>query len=206
MRFLALTLVGLPIFLFHWLWAQRLAAADDEERTASLRAIFFYGLLLGTLILLQNLFALVMRTLLMAMRLEPGRALFGPTQTASDNLIAIVINGLVALYFWQTLKGELAADLEGNANFSDVRRLYRYLWVIYGLLMTIFGAQQILRFIFFVPAGLLSSAAKPLSTARPCSSSERLFDICGLAVQRLARWRERINLRLGILASWRSAE
>ena len=86
--------------------------------------------------------------------------IFGPTQTASDNLIAIVINGLVALYFWNTLRGEWTGGLEGNANFADVRRLYRYLWVIYGLLMTIFGAQQILRFIFFVPSGLLGELGR----------------------------------------------
>jgi hypothetical protein len=159
-RALALTLVGLPIFLFHWLWAQRLAAGDDEERGASLRAIFFYGILLGTLIpLFQNLLALVNRTLLDVMRLVPGRAIFGPTQTAPDNLIAIVINGLVALYFWNVLRREWTA-LPVNDNFPDVRRLYRYLWVIYGLLMTIFGAQQILRYLFFVPSGLLGELSR----------------------------------------------
>jgi len=144
-----------------------------------------------------------MRSLLMAMRLEPGRAIFGPTQTASDNLIAIVINGLVALYFWKTLKGELAADLEGNANFSDVRRLYRYLWVIYSLLMTIFGAQQILRFIFFVPTGLLGELGRETAvngTALLLIGTP-VWTVAWLAVQRsLARAEENeSNLRLGIL-------
>src|SRR5512143_500665 len=106
-RALALTLVGLPIFLFHWLWAQRLAASDDEERTASLRAIFFYGILIGTLIpLVQNLLALLNRALLTVARLQPGRAILGPNGTAADNLIAIVINGLVAFYFWSVLRRE----------------------------------------------------------------------------------------------------
>src|SRR5512143_2494907 len=154
-RALALTLVGLPIFLFHWLWAQRMAGRDDEERTASLRAIFFYGILIGTLIpMFQNLLALVNRTLLQVMRLEPGRALFGGTQTASDNLIAILINALVALYFWNLLRGEWAA-LPAKSNFADARRLYRYAWVIYALLMVIFGAQQILSYLFFVPSDVL---------------------------------------------------
>jgi hypothetical protein len=40
---LALIFVGVPIFLIHWLWAQRVSAKDDEEKTASIRAIFFYG-------------------------------------------------------------------------------------------------------------------------------------------------------------------
>jgi hypothetical protein len=159
-RALALILVGLPIFLFHWLWAQRLSAADDEERTASLRAIFFYGILIGTLIpLIQNLLALVNRTMLGVVRLEPGRAIFGGTQTAPDNLIAIAINGLVALYFWSLLRREWAT-LPAQNNFADARRLYRYVWVIYALLMTIFGAQQILRYIFYVPSGVLGELTR----------------------------------------------
>jgi len=159
-RALALTVVGLPIFLFHWLWAQRLASSDDEERTASLRAIFFYGILLATLIpLIQNLLALLNRSLLLTAGLELGRAILGPAGTAPDNLIAIAINGLVALYFWSVLRAEWRA-LPAKENFADVRRLYRYLWVIYGLLMTIFGAQQILRYIFFVPTGLLGELTR----------------------------------------------
>jgi uncharacterized protein DUF5671 len=159
-RALALTLVGLPIFLFHWLWAQRLAASDDEERTASLRAIFFYGILIGTLIpLVQNLLALLNRALLTVARLQPGRAILGPNGTAADNLIAIVINGLVALYFWSLLRREWAT-LPSRDNFADVRRLYRYVWMIYGVLMTIFGAQQILRYLFFVPSGMLGELTR----------------------------------------------
>ena len=150
-RALALTVVGLPIFLFHWLWAQRLAASDDEERTASLRAVFFYGMLLATLIpLVQNLLALLNRGFLDVARLQVGRAILGSSGTAPDNLIAILINGLVALYFWRVLRLEWP-HLPSTENFTDVRRLYRYIWVVYGLLMTLFGAQQILRYIFFVP-------------------------------------------------------
>lgn len=157
---LALILVGLPIFVFHWLWVQRQAARDDEERTASLRAIFFYGILIGTLIpMFQNLLALVNRTLLEVMRLVPGRALFGGTQTASDNLIAIVINGVVVLYFWNLLRGEWER-LPAKSSFADARRLYRYIWVLYALLMVIFGAQQILSYIFFVPSDVLGELTR----------------------------------------------
>jgi hypothetical protein len=157
---LALILVGLPIFLFHWLWAQRLARADEEERSASLRAIFFYGILLGTLIpVVQNLLALVNRSLLTATRLQPDRAILGPGGTAIDNLIGIAINLFVALYFWNVLRSEWA-ELTSTENLADVRRLYRFVWVIYGLLMTIFGAQQVLRFLFFVPSGVLGELTR----------------------------------------------
>jgi hypothetical protein len=161
---LALVLVGLPIFLFHWLWVQRTVAKDEEERNAGLRAIFFYGVLLGTFVpVVQNLLALINRPVLGISSISYERAFLGGFQTWQDNLIAIFINALVALYFWNTLKSawESLNDYEA---FSDVRRLYRYLWLFYSLLMTVFGAQQILRYVFSlsVPENLLGDVERAL--------------------------------------------
>jgi hypothetical protein len=148
---MALVLVGVPIFLFHWLWTQRTAAKDEEERTASLRAIFFYATLIGTLVpVAQNLLAFINRVALGISNVPTSRALVGGFQTWQDNLIAIFVNGLVAAYFWRTLSVEWKS-LPNTESFADVRRLYRYLWLLYGLLMVIFGAQQTLRFIFRIP-------------------------------------------------------
>jgi hypothetical protein len=159
-RALALVLVGVPIFLFHWLWAQRSSAHDEEEQTASLRAIFFYAVLLGTLIpTIQNLLAFINRIFLEAVKLDTSRALLGSSQTWPDNLIAVLMNGLVALYFWSVLRGEWRT-LPDRESFADVRRLYRYIWVLYGLAMTIFGAQQTLRFLFFVPSDVLGDIGR----------------------------------------------
>src|SRR5258706_3578244 len=56
---ISLILVGVPIFLFHWIFAQRFSASDDEEKTATVRAVFLYGILLATLIpVIQNFIAL----------------------------------------------------------------------------------------------------------------------------------------------------
>ncbi len=153
---LALILVGMPIFLLHWLWVQRAAAQDEEERTATLRAVFFYAILLATLIpVVQNLLSFIDRALIQGAGLGTGRA-FVPfqEQTLADNLIAIVMNGIVAFYFWNILRGEWAT-LPDKENFTEVRRLYRYIWMLYGLLMTVFGAQQILRFLFYIPSDVL---------------------------------------------------
>lgn len=157
---LALVLVGVPIFLFHWLWAQRASGRDNEEKTASLRAIFFYAILLGTLIpIVQNLLALIDRTLINVVRLEASRAILGGSQTWPDNLIAILMNGLVAAYFWNVLRGEWRT-LPDHENFGDVRRLYRYIWMLYSLLMVIFGAQQILHFLFYIPSDVLGDIGR----------------------------------------------
>jgi len=42
---IAIIIIGLPIFLIHWLWAQRLAAVDEEEQRAPLRRIYLYFIL-----------------------------------------------------------------------------------------------------------------------------------------------------------------
>jgi hypothetical protein len=148
---LALVLVGVPIFLFHWLWTQRAVLQDEEEQTASLRAIFFYAVLLATLIpVTQNLLALINRWILGIVNINTSRAILGGYQIWQDNIIAIGINAVAASYFWKVLKNNWKS-LSFLENFTDVRRLYRFLWLLYSLMMVIFGAQQTIRYIFYLP-------------------------------------------------------
>ena len=157
---LSLILVGVPIFLFHWLWAQRVSAKEDEEKTASLRAIFLYGVLLGTLIpAVQNTLALINRTFLSSVHLYAYRAVVGGSQTLVDNVIAIVINLLIAAYFWDILR-KAWSSLTDRENFAEIRRLYRFIWMLYGLLMIIYGAQQALDFAFTLSAAVLGEIGR----------------------------------------------
>jgi hypothetical protein len=157
---LSLVLVGIPFFLVHWLWAQRASVREDEEKTATIRAVFLYGALFATLLpAVQNLLALINRTFLGVARISYERALIGGTQSWPDNLIAIVLNLLLAAYFWSILRAEWPA-LPDTETFKDIRRIYRYLWMLYGLLMIIFGAQQILRFILYIPSELIGSIGR----------------------------------------------
>lgn len=157
---LALVLVGLPIFLVHWLWAQRASAREEEEKTASLRAVFLYAILLATLIpVVQNVLAFINRSFIGVAHIDSYRALVGGSQTLADNLIAIGMNLIVAAYFWNILREEWQT-LPDKENFSDVRRLYRYIWMLYGLLMAVFGAQQILRFLFYIPGNVLGEMGR----------------------------------------------
>jgi len=157
---LALVLVGTPIFLIHWLWAQRASAREEEEQTAIVRAIFLYAAMFGTLLpVAQNLLALINRAFLGAANISYGRALLGGTQSWADNLIAIAFNLLLAAYFWSVLRVEWAS-LPAVENFKDTRRLYRYLWTLYGLLMVVFGAQQVLRYVFYVPTEVIGTIGR----------------------------------------------
>jgi len=161
---LSAVLVGVPVFLLHWWLAQRGAAQRPDERYARLRAIFLYGTMLATLApIVQNLLALVSRTILNAMGLETWRALLGGYQTSSDNFIAIITNAIAAAYIFKVLRDNWRSGLatrEGaeaatpEDDFLETRRLYRYLWVLYGLAMVVFGSQQVLKFILSVPQSL----------------------------------------------------
>ncbi len=152
---LSLILVGVPIFLFHWILAQRFSATDGEEKTASIRAVFLYGILLATLVpVVQNFIALLDRIFLSVANLQTERAIIGASQTWVDNLIAIPINLIIAAYFWNVLRVEWST-LPETQNFSEIRRLYRFVWVLYGLIMVIFGTQQTVMFIFSMPTQLL---------------------------------------------------
>src|SRR5262245_52606696 len=161
---LALILVGVPIFLIHWLWAQRVSARELEEKSATLRAVFLYGILLATLIpVVQNTLSFIDRALVQGTGLGIERAFSSfREQSISDNFIAILMNGIVSVYFWNVLRGDWATftDPLAGENFSDVRRLYRYIWMLYGLLMTVFGAQQVLRFLFYVPGVVLGELGR----------------------------------------------
>ena len=157
---LALIFVGVPIFLIHWFWAQRVSAQDGEENSASIRAIFLYGILIGTLIpAVQNFLAFINRTLLATANLSQYRAVVGGSQSWPDNLIAALVNLLIAVYFWNILKANWAKLVEPE-NFAEIRRLYRFIWVLYGLLLVIYGVQQALSYVFTFPTAVLGDIGR----------------------------------------------
>lgn len=145
---LALIFVGIPVFLLHWWLAQKNAREDADERNSYIRAVFLYGALLFTLIpVSQNILTLVNRVFFSIFDLSRNRVMFGYGQTWSDNLIAIVMNGLIAAYIFSILRKDWAETPVGNP-ITETRRLYRYIWVIYGLVLLIFGISQTLLYIF----------------------------------------------------------
>jgi len=144
---LAQILVSIPIFLLHWLIVQRDAHQSEEEKNSLVRAIYLYGILLSSLIpVVQNVIALSNRLLLQGARLNTGRAIFGANQTLTDNLIAIGVNLLLAVYFFRVLQSDWVSSTD-NANLVDIKRLYRYIWMLYSLGLTIFGVQKTIVFI-----------------------------------------------------------
>lgn len=149
---LALILVGVPVFGLHWWVVQRDARRDMDEHASALRAVFLYAAMLSTLIpVLQNFIAMFNRLLLQASRLELMNAVFGSQQSWSDNLIALLMNALMAVYFLTVLRQDWK-QVTVTESFIMVRRIARYIWVLYGLGLTVAGVQQVLQFLLQVPS------------------------------------------------------
>ena len=145
---LALIFVGVPIFGFHWLSAQRAAKQDAEERASWVRAFFLYAVLLALLIpFVQNFLALINTLLADLFKLPSSSALFDAYQSQSDHLIAMLMNGVLALYFLYVLREDWE-KLEEKSAFLSLRRIYRYLWVLYALTLALSGVGQILYYLF----------------------------------------------------------
>jgi hypothetical protein len=143
---LSLIAVGVPVFLLHWWLAQR-TIGNDEERFSRLRAVFLYAVLLATLIpMAQNVLALINRSWLGIFNLSERMAFIGQGQSWIDNLIGLLVNGIIAAYFFNVVRKDWAATPSGDA-FVETRRTFRYIWVIYGLAMVVGGVQQVLHYI-----------------------------------------------------------
>jgi hypothetical protein len=136
--------------------AERFARQDGEERASGVRAVFLYGALLGTLIpIVQNALSLLDRLVLQAVGLLTSQAILGPNQTWTDNLIAVVMNAIVAAYFINVMRADWHV-IAPKDSFTGIRRIYRHIWLIYGLGIVVAAVQQLLRFILNIFTGGLS--------------------------------------------------
>jgi len=149
-RGLSQVLVGVPLFILHWRIIQREYARDPEEGYTRLRALFLYGTRAAVLFpVAQNVLAIFNRMFFRLLGSSIERALIGAQQTLIDNLLAIGFNLLIWLYFENILKKEWQESAASKENLIEIRRLYRYAWVLYALILTLAGAQQVFRYSFF---------------------------------------------------------
>lgn len=148
---IAFVAVGVPIFWLHWTTVQRDAQRDEEEASSRIRALYLYATPLATGIpITYAVLAIFNRLIVRWLGLPVTSATLGGAQTNIDNLIAIVANLIVLMYFWRVLQQDWK-NKHNHENLVDFSRLHRYIWMVYGLGLLIFGVQQILRYIFSMP-------------------------------------------------------
>jgi hypothetical protein len=154
---IATIVVGLPIFLAHWLWAQRLTGRDLEERGAVLRRLYLYGAMatfLGPFI--ANTFDLLDGLLRLAFGLRSQWGIgesyryLGTSQSALiiHHLVAMTVLALLWAYHWRVATAD-AREIPEEGGAATVRRLYVYGFSAVGLAMTTLAVVYLARWLMF---------------------------------------------------------
>lgn len=140
---IAVIVIGLPFYLVHWLWGQRLATVDVEERGDTLRRLYLYGTMAGsigtaagqTFFLLRALFGVVPSIF----RTNRGEA-------ALYHLLAILVMGALWFYHQRVARHD-ARVVPDQGGSATVRRLYVFGLCAAGLTMTTMATIYLLRWV-----------------------------------------------------------
>lgn len=150
---IAAIIITLPLFLVHWLWAQRLADREINEREASLRGMYHYGMMVGFLgPVIANTYTLL-ADLLWIMAGTPGLDTSynsGPStfQDMLYNLIAVIVCALLWFYQKRVVSDDLKAASESDG-FASMRRLHMFVFSAWGVSMMTMAVIHIIRWVMY---------------------------------------------------------
>ncbi len=136
----ALTVVALPVWGVHFLFAQRFAARDPYERTSAIRHLYLYLVCLVT-----SIAAMVLVLSVLVELLQPllDNAPFDGETAARFGWAALVVAGVWAFHF-QVARADRAVAAEEGAS-ATLRRWYMYVALLAGLLVLLAGTQGLLQ-------------------------------------------------------------
>jgi hypothetical protein len=176
---IALLVIGLPVYLAHWLEAERLAARDPDERDSPLRRLYLYGTLAAFLgPALAQAFDLLARLFRLALGSSP-RPIVAPLESSGQvivrDLIALAVLALLFAYHWHILRRDSAQAPE-TGDAAGLRRLYVLGVSAAGLTLTILGLNHLVSWLLFqLGLGLASAAARPLNNVVLADEISRLL-------------------------------
>ena len=140
---ISMILVGLPLFLVHWLWAQRSAAREQTERATPVRRLYLDAMLFAFILPFLNSGRLLIEIFLLR-TVAPGSGLASWTAEFRFSLIAIVITAVMGFYFYYLRKqDDHIVDPEESSILLD--QVFLYLLCLVGLGLTAYGAAELLR-------------------------------------------------------------
>jgi hypothetical protein len=166
----AVIVVGLPIFLVHWLWAQRLADADQEERVAALRRFYLVGVMAAFVMpFAANTFSLlqiILRQLLGVQRPFLGH----PTDSLAASFIYYGAAMLTLTLFWLYQRYVLQQDSRRQQSAETALqalalRLYIFAFTAAGLAMTGTALVLLLRWLLYQLGDVAATVATTSSLA-----------------------------------------
>ena len=144
----AVLIIGLPVFLIHWLWGQRLADKEKAERGNTLRRLYLYGMMAAMLgPFMTNLYDLIRR---LFKGINPLQS-HAYRQLSAGNaiiyhVIAIIVLGLLWFYHQRVSSEDTKATPEmGGA--ATVRRLYVLGFSAAGLTMVTLAIIHLVRWV-----------------------------------------------------------
>jgi hypothetical protein len=152
---IAVIVIGLPVFLVHWSWAQRLAAKEYDERGSVVRRLYLYGNEAAFLIAIVTSIFYLLETLI---SLPSGRerytsfAVLPPGLAILYYLIAIIILAVLFYYLYRIIQEDAVVVPEEGKN-ATVRRGFIYLLVAIGLGMTANALISLIQWILFQIGG-----------------------------------------------------
>ncbi|MCA9980983.1 MAG: hypothetical protein KDD89_09120, partial [Anaerolineales bacterium] len=140
---IAVLIIGGPLLLIHWLWAQRLARQDSAERQTLVRALYLYASLTFFLIpfLFQAYTALndVLYWLFGRLTNEPD-----PLKTFLETIATMVILGGLFAYH-DYVRREDENDAQSPVSHLDLQRLYRWFFSVAGLVVGVNALVSLLN-------------------------------------------------------------
>ena len=162
----AAALVGLPAWLLHWWWIQRLVRSDQRERASTLRRLYVYLVLASAMLVAAFAAGDSIRQALAALAgLSSGDPLLNVLRP-----LPFTATGLIVwLFHWRTADRDRAAVSETGGS-ATLRRWYVYGVAFVGLVTLLAGAQGLVETLWRMAtqppqsaiAGLAPSAANAL--------------------------------------------
>jgi len=145
---IAVVVIGLPVFLAHWLWGQRLVGKAVEEGGAALRRLYLYGTMAAFLgPSTANAFDLIRRLLggTNALQSSPYRSL-SVGEAAIYHLVALIVLAALWSYHYRVAADDSKAVPETGGS-ATVRRLYVLGFSAAGLTMTTLAIIHLVRWL-----------------------------------------------------------
>jgi len=157
---LAIVIVALPLFLVHWLWAQRAASQSDDDRGSFPRRLFLYAMLAAFLApLVSNLYGLIRAGAfrLFDIRLGVNEWWANAATSAEElryTLPAVLLLLLFWLFIWSVKRADDRRQSESDA-WLVMSQLYIYVFTAAGLVMAALAFGALLQWLLgeLLPGG-----------------------------------------------------
>lgn len=143
---IAIIIVTLPVYLAHWLWAQRLAGRESAEQRSWVRGLYLHGTIISFLIpaltygysLLRLLFQLLLEG-----ESRPNYLQLTPGNEVLNYLLPLLVLAPLLFYHYRLV----AAELPTAVFLTTTRRWHHFGFAAAGVTMTAIGAIVLLQWL-----------------------------------------------------------